>query len=124
MNRGVAAIIRCTLPAGAALLCLSGAPAMAARQDRALEAKLMAHIQVLASDDFEGREPGTEGEAKTLRYLGREWFDIGLVSGTNDPGHEWFAPVTLIAREPAASSAHFSRSVCIAWPTACASETC
>ncbi len=69
----------------------------------------MSHIRVLASDDFEGREPGTDGEAKTLRYLGREWFDIGLVSGTNDPGHEWFAPVTLVARQPATSTAQFTR---------------
>ena len=70
----------------------------------------MEHIKVLASDDFEGREPGTEGEARTLRYLGREWFDIGLVSGTNDPGNEWFAPVTLVERVPAASTAQFKRS--------------
>lgn len=79
------------------------------RADRELEARLRAHIEVLASDDFDGREPGTEGEAKTLRYLGRQWYDIGLVSGTNDPGHEWFAPVTLVAREPAASAAQFVR---------------
>lgn len=80
-----------------------------ARSDSALEKRLSAHINVLASDEFQGREPGTEGEAKTLKYLGREWFSIGLVSGTNDPGNEWFAPVTLVAREPAASKAVFSR---------------
>jgi len=79
------------------------------RADRDLEARLRAHIEMLASDDFDGREPGTEGEAKTLRYLGKQWFDIGLVSGTNDPGNEWFAPVTLVSRKPAASNAQFSR---------------
>lgn len=93
----------------AALCLLSVAAEAAPRRDRALESQLMDHIRVLASDDFAGREPGTDGEAKTLRYLGREWFDIGLVSGTNDPGHEWFAPVTLVARQPASSSAQFSR---------------
>jgi hypothetical protein len=94
------------------LLCavLAVSPAAAApRRDRALEAQLMQHIAVLASDDFQGREPGTEGEAKTLRYLGRQWFEIGLVSGTNDPANEWFAPVSLVAREPAGSAAQFSR---------------
>ena len=70
---------------------------------------MRSHIEVLASDDFAGREPGTEGEAKTLRYLGRKWFEIGLVSGTNDPGHEWFSPVTLTAREPANFGAQFMR---------------
>ncbi|MCJ2177108.1 M28 family peptidase [Novosphingobium album (ex Hu et al. 2023)] len=92
------------------LITLSGpSPARPNRADRELEARLRAHIEVLASDDFDGREPGTDGEARTLRYLGREWYNIGLVSGTNDPGNEWFAPVTLVAREPAASSARFLR---------------
>lgn len=99
---------------GAAMLALvlgSAAPAAAAgpRADREVEARLLAHIKVLASDDFDGREPGTEGEAKTLRYLSRQWFNIGLVSGTNDPGNEWFAPVTLVAREPASASVRFLR---------------
>jgi Predicted aminopeptidases len=79
------------------------------RADRELESRLRSHIDTLASDDFDGREPGTEGEAKTLRYLGKQWFDIGLVSGTNDPSNEWFAPVKLVAREPASSSALFRR---------------
>ena len=70
---------------------------------------MMAHIAELASDAYQGRQPGTEGEAKTLRYLGKQWFDIGLVSGTNDPGNEWFAPVALIERSPALSSARFTR---------------
>src|SRR5262245_34342840 len=81
----------------------------APRPDRQLEAQLRTHIEVLASDDFQGREPGTEGEAKTLRYVARQWTSIGLVSGTNDPGNEWFAPVALVEREPAVSSAQFSR---------------
>jgi Peptidase family M28 len=91
---------------------LSFAPLAAAKPNKArleLEGQLRAHITELASDAYEGREPGTEGEAKTLRYIGKQWFDIGLVSGTNDPGHPWFAPVSLVAREPDASRAFFSR---------------
>jgi hypothetical protein len=96
--------------AGLLLALLSVLPAEATpRRDRALEAQLMAHITELASDAYEGREPGTEGEARTLRYLGRQWYDMGLVSGTNDPANEWFAPVTVIEREPAQWSARFSR---------------
>jgi hypothetical protein len=102
---------RSAIVCGLALASIAAPTAgMAApRRDAVLEAELMDHIRVLASDEFEGREPGTEGEAKTLRYLAKEWFDIGLVSGTNDPGNEWFAPVTLTAREPASSSAVFAR---------------
>jgi Zn-dependent M28 family amino/carboxypeptidase len=112
MNRGIAKFIGKVALAGAVSACAAFAcisPSFAARVDRELEQRLRAHIEVLASDAFEGREPGTEGEAKTLRYLGKKWFEIGLVSGTNDPGHEWFAPVTLIAREPSAHAAQFMR---------------
>lgn len=91
-------------------MTLAGAPAQAAgSRERVLEAQLYHHIAILASDDFGGREPGTEGEAKTLRYIARQFFDIGLVSGTNDPSNEWFAPVNLVAREPASSAASFLR---------------
>ncbi len=98
-----------TLSAFTVVLLFAGLASAAPRRDAALEQQLMAHISVLASDEFQGRQPGTEGEASTLRYLGKQWFNIGLVSGTNDPGHEWFAPVTLIERQPAGSSARFSR---------------
>lgn len=101
MRRGVVA-------AFAATVLLSPAAA-APKRDKALEAQLLAHITELASDAYEGREPGTEGESKTLRYLGKQWFDMGLESGTNDPLHSWFAPVTLVAREPYGSNAVFMR---------------
>lgn len=109
MFRGKGAHIRRFVAFAAALALAQPAAAFArAGVDRALEAKLMEHISVLASDAFEGREPGTEGEARTLKYLGREWFEIGLVSGTNDPGNPWFAPVNVVAREPAISKAQFT----------------
>lgn len=110
MNRGIARLAGQAALIGAAVTFVA-APLAAApsRADRELEERLRAHIKVLASDDFEGREPGTDGEGKTLRYLGKQWFDIGLISGTNDPGHEWFSPVTLIAREPAGFSATFRK---------------
>ena len=93
-----------------AMLALGPAQAGSAKPDRALEAALRSHIETLASDDFGGREPGTDGESKTLRYLAREWFRIGLVSGTNDPGNAWFAPVELVERSPSRSAASFQRS--------------
>ena len=93
-----------------AALALGSGSAASAKPERALEAALRRHIEILASDDYGGREPGTDGETKTLRYLAREWFRMGLVSGTNDPGNEWFAPVELVERSPARSLAAFQRS--------------
>jgi hypothetical protein len=37
------------------------------------EADLRGHIEILASDEFEGRKPGTEGEAKTVQYIAKAW---------------------------------------------------
>lgn len=85
------------------------AAAPAPKRVTPLEAALKAHVETLASDDFGGREPGTEGETKTLRYLARQWFDIGLEAGTNIPGSGWFAPVELVERVPAVSRAAFTR---------------
>jgi aminopeptidase YwaD len=75
----------------------------------ATEAALLRHIEVLASDEFEGRRPGTEGEAKTLRYLSREWQAAGLESGTNDPANPWFAPVDLALGIPQESRIEWRR---------------
>lgn len=75
---------------------------------RAIEAALSRHIAVLASDDFQGRRPGTEGEAKTLRYLAEEWQAIGLESGTNDPANPWYAPVDLVLSTPSSGAVSFT----------------
>jgi Zn-dependent M28 family amino/carboxypeptidase len=45
---------------------------------------LMSHIKVLASDAFEGRGPGTEGEDKTVAYLTDEFRKLGLKPGNPD----------------------------------------
>ncbi len=94
------AALACAVWVGAA-----GAASPSKRQLAALEAALRQHVNTLASDEYGGREPGTPGETLTLRYLARQWFDIGLESGTNDPGNAWFAPVELVEREPQTSRA-------------------
>lgn len=73
----------------------------------ALEAALRAHVAELADDSYAGRMPGTQGEAKTLRYLASQWQDAGLESGTNDPANPWFAPVELSTSTPDGSTAVF-----------------
>ncbi|GEN98254.1 peptidase M28 [Novosphingobium sediminis] len=77
------------------------------RQLQQIEVLLRQHVTTLSSEEYGGREPGTPGETLTLRYLARQWFDIGLESGTNDPGNAWFAPVELVERVPQGSRAQF-----------------
>lgn len=108
MRRHVLAVV-----AGAALL---GACAMAddRPQGVSLEAaspalesvdaeRLLAHIEVLASDEFEGRLPGTEGEERTVSYLIDQFQTLGLEPGNPDGGYT--QPVTLVGIRSSASGA-------------------
>jgi Zn-dependent M28 family amino/carboxypeptidase len=45
---------------------------------------LLRHINVLASDSFEGRAPGTPGEEKTVQYLSAQFQQLGLQPGNPD----------------------------------------
>ena len=45
---------------------------------------ILKHIQVLASDEFEGRGPGTPGEEKTVAYLIEQFKGLGLKPGNPD----------------------------------------
>lgn len=42
--------------------------------------ELMRHVRILSSEDFEGREPGTSGEVKTVEYIVNEFEKAGLSS--------------------------------------------
>ena len=43
-----------------------------------------AHVKVLASDAFGGRQPGSEGEEKTVNYLRDQFRRLGLQPGNGD----------------------------------------
>jgi Zn-dependent M28 family amino/carboxypeptidase len=45
---------------------------------------ILRHIQVLASDEFEGRAPGTAGEDRTVSYLTEQLRAMGLKPGNPD----------------------------------------
>lgn len=45
---------------------------------------LKKHVAVLASDDFMGRMPFTEGETKTIAYLQAQYAAVGLEPGNGD----------------------------------------
>src|SRR5215470_19452612 len=46
--------------------------------------KLLRHIKTLASDEFEGRAPGTKGEDLTVGYLTEQFKRLGLKPGNPD----------------------------------------
>src|SRR6266511_1523912 len=47
-------------------------------------ADLLRHTQVLSSDEFEGRAPGTRGEELTIHYLVQQFKQLGLQPGNPD----------------------------------------
>jgi Zn-dependent M28 family amino/carboxypeptidase len=73
--------------AAVASLLLAAAP-----PDSALEpaieglsgAALLDHIKILASDEFEGRAPGSPGEARSVAYLTEQFRSFGLKPGNPD----------------------------------------
>ena len=62
------------------------------------EAELGAHLKLLSSDLFEGRFPGTRGEALTTAYLVAQLQAAGLQPGVNGA---WLQEVKLLAHDPA-----------------------
>lgn len=76
------------------------------RAELITEADLRQHIAILASDEFEGRKPGTEGENKTVNYIASQWSEAGLQPAAT--GGWWYEPVALVERKPLGSSAIFS----------------
>lgn len=62
---------------------------------------ILAHAKILASDEFGGRLPATEGEVKTLAYLTEQFSKAGLVPATGD---SFLQPVDLISITAAPSA--------------------
>ncbi|RBL90965.1 peptidase M28 [Chitinophaga flava] len=80
---------------------LQGVQAQDSTAIKAINANSFAkHIQVLASDAFEGRKPFTRGEDSTIQYLARQFKALGLKPGN---GNSYFqdVPMVSIASKPA-----------------------
>jgi len=67
----------------------------------------MRHIEVLASDEYEGRKPGTAGENKTLYYIASQLSALGLEPAA---GNSWYQPVGLVERRPLAQKIGLTRA--------------
>ncbi len=81
----------------AALACASSNALSAQATPPVTPDDLRGHIEILASDAYEGRLPGTAGETKTLAYIAAELAKRGFEpAGT---GGSWFQPVPLVERK-------------------------
>jgi Zn-dependent M28 family amino/carboxypeptidase len=55
---------------------------------------VLAHTKVLASDEFEGRLPGTKGEDLSVKYIAGQFAKAGLTPAVS--GGNWFQNVPLV----------------------------
>src|SRR5215468_678821 len=65
--------------------------------------KLLRHIKTLASDEFEGRAPGTKGEELTVNYLTEQFKRLGLKPGNPDGSYTQKVPLVGYTPQPSAS---------------------
>lgn len=67
--------------------------------------RILARTKALASDEFEGRAPGTAGEEKTIAYLIDQFRQLGLQPGNPDGTYVQRVPLVGITSRP---DLHFS----------------
>jgi len=85
---GIGAIVSCARQTGPVEVAFPAIEATA----------LLRHTTVLASDEFEGRAPGTKGEDLTVAYLAEQLRNEGLKPGA--PDGTYFQKVPLVGTTP------------------------
>ena len=81
-----------------ALLVISCEPAEVPELEVSVQ-EIERHLSQLASDEFLGRKPFTEGEVKTIAYLENAFREMGLAPG-NEDSYLQEVPLVEIAGEP------------------------
>ncbi len=82
----------------------------------AREAAILAHVKALASDEMEGRLPGTPGEDRTIRYLEAQFKRLGLAPGNPDGTYVQQVPLIGFTGTPTASFTAGGARVDLAYP--------
>src|SRR6184192_2133976 len=77
---------------------------------------LLAHIKVLASDEFEGRAPGTKGEELSVKYITDQFKRIGLKPGNPDGTYTQDVPLAGIKSEPRMSFSIGDKTINLKYP--------
>lgn len=87
--------------AGAAREARDSSAATAAVKPPAIDAQaVLAHTKVLASDEYEGRKPGTKGEELTITYIASQLEKAGVEPGNPDGTYFQKVPMVGIKADP------------------------
>src|SRR5438270_11962279 len=74
-----------------------------AAADAITAADLLKHIKVLASDEFEGRAPGSKGEELSVKYISEQFKALGLKPGNPNGTYTQEVPLAGIVTQSTAS---------------------
>src|SRR5881394_179572 len=74
-----------------------------AAADSITAADLLNHIKILASDEFEGRGPGSKGEELSVKYISDQFKALGLKPGNPNGTYTQEVPLAGIITKPTAS---------------------
>src|SRR5437762_2953644 len=77
---------------------------------------LLAHIKVLASNEFEGRSPGTKGEELSVKYIADQFKKIELKPGNPDGTYTQEVPLAGIKSEPRMSFTIADKTMDLKYP--------
>ncbi len=115
-NRVLAAFGAAFVLSGCATTPLPAPPSVPSLDE--VETRLADDIAQLSTDDFAGRYPGSQGEAKTQRWLIDRFSQIGLEPGAG--AGDWTQEFKLVRRQPPAEAGastatitHGSRSISV-----------
>src|SRR5438477_10091913 len=88
----------------AALAFAADAPSVPKAAVEAITAAdLLKHIKVLASDEYEGRAPGSKGEELSVKYNPEQFKALGLKPGNPNGTYTQEVPLAGITSAPTAS---------------------
>ena len=77
--------------------------------------RILHHIEILSSSDFEGRGPGTLGEDKTVAYLMDRCRELGLLPGNPDGTYIQNVPLVGISSKTETTFSTGERTIVPAW---------
>jgi Zn-dependent M28 family amino/carboxypeptidase len=77
---------------------------------------LLSHIKMLASDEFEGRAPGSKGEELSIKYISDQFKAAGLKPGNPDGTYLQEVPLAGIKSMPNASFVAGGKTINLTYP--------
>jgi Zn-dependent M28 family amino/carboxypeptidase len=87
-----------------------------AAADAITAADLLKHIKVLASDEFEGRAPGSKGEELSVKYISEQFKALGLKPGNPNGSYTQEVPLAGVTTVPTASFTAGGKTTTLKFP--------